>query len=131
MLNGKRFTKDEIDILSKSPYVKNIRENRLTFTYEFRCILYNEWIKSPTVVQIRKVLTSYNFNCVMIGYKVVNRIHRDFKRNGRPSRGKNKSFGIHELLAEKYDDSYLVDSGVFIKSGIGVRFTSEDRKSVV
>ena len=125
MLNGKRFTKDEIDILSKSPYVKNIRENRLTFTYEFRCILYNEWIKSPTVVQIRKVLTSYNFNCVMIGYKVVNRIHRDFKRNGRPSRGKNKSFGIHELLAEKYDDSYLVDSGVFIKSGIGVRFTSE------
>ena len=125
MLNGKRFTKDEIDILSKSPYVKNIRENRLSFTYEFRCILYNEWIKSPTVVQIRKVLTSYNFNCVMIGYKVVNRIHRDFKRNGRPSRGKNKSFGIHELLAEKYDDSYLVDSGVFIKSGIGVRFTSE------
>ena len=125
MLNGKRFTKDEIDILSKSPYVKNIRENRLTFTYEFRCILYNEWIKSPTVVQIRKVLTLYNFNCVMIGYKVVNRIHRDFKRNGRPSRGKNKSFGIHELLAEKYDDSYLVDSGVFIKSGIGVRFTSE------
>ena len=26
----KRYTKDEIDVLSKSPYVKNIRENRLT-----------------------------------------------------------------------------------------------------
>ena len=45
----KRYTKDEIDALSKSPYVKNIRENRLTFTYEFRCILYDEWIKSRSV----------------------------------------------------------------------------------
>ena len=77
MLNRKRFTKDEIDILSKSPYVKNIRENKLTFTYEFRCVLYDEWIKSPSVTQIRKVFTSYNLNCAMIGYKVVNWIHRD------------------------------------------------------
>ena len=73
MSRTKRFTKDEIDVLSKSPYVKNIRENRLSFTYDFRCILYDEWIKYPSVAQIRKVLTLHNFNCTMIGCDVINR----------------------------------------------------------
>ena len=45
---AKRFTNEEIELLSKSPYVKNIRQNRLTLTHEFRCILYDEWIKQPS-----------------------------------------------------------------------------------
>ena len=41
MSRAKRFTKDEIDVLSKSPYVKNIRENRLSFT----CLLKtSKWL---------------------------------------------------------------------------------------
>ena len=68
----KRYTKDEIDALSKSPYVKNIRENRLTFTYEFRCILYDEWIKSRSVASIRKVLKLYGFDCNMLGWRIIN-----------------------------------------------------------
>ena len=125
MSRTKRFTKDEIDVLSKSPYVKYIRENRLSFTYDFRCILYDEWIKYPSVAQIRRVLTSYNFNCTMIGCDVINRLHRNFKRDGRPTGGKNKAFGIRNSLVEKYDNEFLIDSGIFIKSGRGVRFTSE------
>ena len=125
MSRAKRFTKDEIDVLSKSPYVKNIRENRLSFTYEFRCILYDEWIKYPSVAQIRKVLTLHNFNCTIIGCDVINRLHRNFKRDGRPTGGKNKVFGIRNSLVEKYDNEFLIDSGIFIKSGRGVRFTSE------
>ena len=81
MSRTKRFTKDEIDVLSKSPYVKNIRENRLSFTYDFRCILYDEWIKYPSVAQIRKALMLHNFNCTMIGCDVINRLHRNFKRD--------------------------------------------------
>ena len=100
MSRAKRFTKDEIDVLSKSPYVKNIRENRLSFTYEFRCILYDEWIKYPSVAQIRKVLTLHNFNCTIIGCDVINRLHRNFKRDGRPTGGKNKVFGIRNSLVE-------------------------------
>ena len=62
MSKNKRFTKDEIDVLSKSPYVKNIRENRLTFTYEFRCILYDEWVKNPSITQIRKFCSIVKLN---------------------------------------------------------------------
>ena len=125
MSRAKRFTKDEIDVLSKSPYVKNIRENRLSFTYEFRCILYDEWIKYPSVAQIRKVLTLHNFNCTIIGCDVINRLHRNFKRYGRPTGGKNKVFGIRNSLVEKYDNEFLISSGIFMKFGKGIRFTSE------
>lgn len=125
MSRTKRFTKEEIDVLSKSPYVKNIRENRLSFTYDFRCILYDEWIKDPSVAQIRKVLTLHNFNCTMIGCDIINRLHRNFKRDGRPTGGKNKAFGIRNSLVERYDDSFLIKSGIFIKFGKGIRFTSE------
>jgi len=125
MSRAKRFTKDEIDVLSKSPYVKNIRENRLSFTYEFRCILYDEWIKYPSVAQIRKVLTLHNFNCTIIGCDVINRLHRNFKRDGHPTGGKNKVFGIRNSLVEKYDNEFLISSGIFMKFGKGIRFTSE------
>lgn len=125
MSRTKRFTKDEIDVLSKSPYVKNIRENRLSFTYDFRCILYDEWIKYPSVAQIRKVLTLHNFNCTMIGCDVINRLHRNFKRDGRPTGGKNKALGIRYSLEEKYDNEFLNGSGIFMKSKNGIGFTSE------
>ena len=125
MSRTKRFTKDEIDVLSKSPYVKNIRENRLSFTYDFRCILYDEWIKYPSVAQIRKALMLHNFNCTMIGCDVINRLHRNFKRDGRPTGGKNKTFGIRYSLEEKYDNEFLIGSGIFMKSKNGIGFTSE------
>lgn len=125
MSRAKRFTKDEIDVLSKSPYVKNIRENRLSFTYEFRCILYDEWIKYPSVAQIRKVLTLHNFNCTIIGCDVINRLHRNFKRDGRPTGGKNKALGIRNSLVEKYDNEFLIASGIFMKSKNGIGLTSE------
>lgn len=125
MSKNKRFTKDEIDVLSKSPYVKNIRENRLTFTYEFRCILYDEWVKNPSITQIREFLELYGFDYTMIGYNVLRDIIKNFKRNGRPSGGMNKIFGTSNSLHARYDDEFLIDSGIFIKSGRGVRFTSE------
>ena len=125
MSRTKRFTKDEIDVLSKSPYVKNIRENRLSFTYDFRCILYDEWIKYPSVAQIRKALMLHNFNCTMVGCDVINRLHRNFKRDGRPTGGKNKAFGLRSSLKEKYDNEFLNGSGIFMKSKNGIGFTSE------
>lgn len=121
----KRFTKDEIDVLSKSPYVKHVKENRLTFTYEFRCILYDEWIKNPSIPQIRKALELYGFDYKIIGYSVISDTNKNFKRKGRPSGGKNKTFGIPNSSVERYDDSFLIKSGIFIKYGKGIRFTSE------
>lgn len=121
----KRYTKDEIDVLSKSPYVKNIRENRLTFTYEFRCIVYDRWIVNPGLSELRKILESFGFNRSLLGSTFSKKMHYRFISNGRPSRGKNKIFKVNAQNIDKYDDSFLIDSGVFIKSGRGVQFTSE------
>ena len=121
----KRYTKGEIDVLSKSPYVKNIRENRLTFTYEFRCIVYDRWIVNPGLSELRKILESFGFSRSLLGSTFSKKMHYRFISNGRPSRGKNKIFKVNAQNIDKYDDSFLIDSGVFIKSGRGVQFTSE------
>ena len=121
---SKRFTNEEIELLSKSPYVKNIRQNRLTLTHEFRCILYDEWIKQPSTSQIRNTLKSYGFDCSMLGTDLIWSIMSNFKCNGRPSGGKNKVFGQRPYAVELYDNSFLIDSGVFIKAGSLVRFSS-------
>ena len=47
------------------------------------------------------------------------------KRDGRPTGGKNKVFGIRNSLVEKYDNEFLISSGIFMKFGKGIRFTSE------
>ena len=125
MSNNKRFSKEEIDALSKSPYVKNIREDRLTFTYEFRCIVYDRWIVNPSLSELRKILESFGFSRSLLGSAFSKKMHYRFISNGRPSRGKNKIFKVNAQNIDKYDDSFLIDSGVFIKSGRGVQFTSE------
>lgn len=121
---AKRFTNEEIELLSKSPYVKNIRQNRLTFTYEFRCILYDEWIKQPSTSQIRSVLKSYGFDCSMLGKDAINKINTNLKQYGHPTNGKNKVSGKYNST-EKYDNESLIDSGIFVKTGSLIRFSSE------
>lgn len=125
MSKNKRFSKEEIDALSKSPYVKNIRENRLTFTYEFRCIVYDRWIVNPGLSELRKILESFGFSRSLLGSTFSKKMHYRFISNGRPSRGKNQIFKVNAQNIDKYDDSFLIDSDVFIKSRRGVRFTSE------
>lgn len=122
MSKSKKFTDEEIKLLSSSPYVKNVRQNRLTFTYEFRCILYDEWIKQPSTFQIRETLKSYGFDCSMFSTNVLSKINVTFKRYGRPTSGKNKVFGKYDSI-EKYDDEFLIDSGIFVKAGKGINFS--------
>ena len=124
MPKSKKFTDEEIKLLSNSPYVKNVKQNRLTFTYEFRCILYDEWIKQPSTSQIRNVLKSYGFDCSMLGKDRINKINTNFKRYGRPTNGRNRVFGKHDSI-EKYDNESLIDSGVFVKTGSLIRFSPE------
>ena len=122
---AKRFTNKEIELLSKSPYVKDVRQDRLTLTHEFRCILYDEWIKQPTICQVRSVFESYGFDCSILGRVFIKSTILNFKRNGRPSGGKNKTFGQYASTIELYDNSFLIDSGVFVKAGKGINFSSE------
>ena len=122
---AKRFTNEEIELLSKSPYVKDVRQDRLTLTHEFRCILYDEWIKQPTTYQIKSVFESYGFNCSILGKAFIKSTILNFKRSGRPSGGKNKTLGQNASTIELYDNSFLIDSGVFVKERRGIHFSSE------
>ena len=124
MSKSKKYTNEEIELLSSSPYVKNVRQNRLAFTYEFRCILYDEWIKQPSTFQIRETLKSYGFDCSMLSSKAISKINETFKHYGRPTNGKNKILGKHDSI-EKYSNAYLIDSGVFVKGRRGITFSSE------
>lgn len=121
----KIFTNEEIELLSKSPYVKDVRQNRLTLTHEFRCILYDEWIKQPSTSQIRETLKSYGFDYLMLGGEYIRSINKNFKHNGRPSKGKNKIFGQSLYSVGLYDNSFLIDSGIFVKAGKGINFSPE------
>lgn len=121
----KRFTNEEIELLSKSPYVKDIRQDRLTLTHEFRCILYDEWIKQPTICQVKSVFESYGFDCSILGKAFIKSTILNFKRSGRPSGGKNKTFGQNASTIELYDNSFLIDSGAFVKGRRGINFSSE------
>ena len=120
----KRFTNEEIELLSKSSYVKDIKQDRLTLTHEFRCILYDEWIKQPSTFQIRETLKSFGFDCSMLGNDVIKKINATFKRYGHPTNGKNKVSRKHDSI-EKYDNESLIDSGIFVKTGSLIRFSSE------
>ena len=54
----KRFTEDEITQLSQSPYVKYIRANRISFTFEFRTMLWERWQAHPSITTIKKHCTN-------------------------------------------------------------------------
>lgn len=125
MSKSKKFTDEEIELLSKSPYVKDVRQDRLTLTHEFRCILYDEWIKQPSTFQIRETLKSYGFDCSTLGTNIISNTNVNFKRHGRPTNGKNKIFGQNASSIELYDNSFLIDSGIFVKAGKGINFSPE------
>ena len=54
----------------------------------------------------------------MFSSNFISKIDATFKRYGYPTNGKNKVSG-------KYDDEYLIDSGVFVKSKKGINFSSD------
>lgn len=121
---AKRYTPQEIEILSKNPCVKHVRENRLTLTYEFKLILWNEWYNDPSVNTIRKVLRDYHFDCTLFNNKFFHNIEMNFKRNGKPKNGSDKLFGIshNSFRMSTRDNEYLLSTGKFIKAKKGIRF---------
>lgn len=69
---GKRYTAEQIAILQRNPNVKKVRENRLSLTFEFRCRLYDVWIKHPYVSTVREYLKSNGIDCALVGQEFIN-----------------------------------------------------------
>ena len=124
---AKIFTPEEIDVLSASPYIKNVRTNRITFCFDFRMILWDRWLINPSVSTIRETLIEYDLNPKMIGTKAICNIHKRFKESGKPSRGKNRVFGVSSFnfkTSEK-DNAYLISTGKFVKKRKGITFHTD------
>ena len=111
--------------LRKNPNVKFVRKNRLSLTFEFRCQMYDAWIKNPSVSTIREYLSEAGFDTRILGKDFINHINGRFKKHGHPSRGKNKTFGETSLnfKTNASDNEYLISTGKFIQSRKGITFS--------
>jgi len=82
-MSKKIFSKTEIEILSKNPYVKSVSPKGITYTDEFKelFIVQNEKGKSP-----REIFDEYGFDEEIIGIKRIQssgkRWREAYRRNG-------------------------------------------------
>lgn len=122
----KTYTEQEIQILSKNPNVKYVRRNRLILTLEFRQKLYDEWVKTPVIGTIKKVLNENGIDTRMTGQSFVGNLQVKFKLN-RPYKTSNSKFGVNanSFKTNKDDDEFLLSTGVFVKGRNGVTFSNE------
>lgn len=124
MKKKKRFTEAEIELLRQSPYVKHVRPNRLTLTFEFRMILWESWVKEPYISTLKQVYMDHGLNVQMIGSQQIGHLQHNFKTHGKPSGGTNKIFKKNEYVhnTSKKDRDYLISTGKFIIRGRGITF---------
>lgn len=118
---AKQFTQQEIEILRANPNVKAVRANRLTLTYEFRLMLWQQWQEGRP---IESVFVQNGFDVRMVRTQYIQNRIKNFKTFGKPSRGKNKAFGVNENghITTEAEIQSLLESGFFIKSRKGIAF---------
>ena len=116
----KRFTAQEIETLRNNPNVKDVRENRLSLTYECRLALYEKWEKNRGRRTIREELEKRGLSMNILGSDYVKNMHKRFREDGTPRNGKSS------VCVQKVDRSaneQLVASGKFEYVGYRIRFT--------
>lgn len=116
-----------MEILRQNANVKDIRENRLTVTYEFKLKMYDVWQQNPGTSSIRQILDEYGLDSKIIGYIWIKNQSQKFERRGKPTGGKNKVFKKNSstFKTDKDYDDYLLSTGKFIKCKKGIRFSDE------
>jgi len=119
-----RYSKQEIEILSNNKHVKHVRENRLTFTFEFNTILWEAWKREPSIAILKKELVKHGFDLSMINTTFISHKHHRFLKLGKPSGGKNKVFGEKQstFKATSEGNEILISTGLFIKKCNGIAF---------
>lgn len=119
----KKISKDSIDVLSQSKYVKNVRENRITFTFEFRMMMWNEWKDAPGTTTIRKVMEQYGIDYKLFDRNVIHTLNKNFKLCGQPSNGRYTASDDYQKFDPNNEDmQYLISTGKFINVSNGVSF---------
>jgi len=116
----KRYTQQEIELLKQNPNVKDVRENRLTLTFEFRLRVY-ETFKSGG--SIRELLEENGIPYSVVGNQFIQTLRRIARRNGKPTNGCGAKVRMTANSSEEIE--YLLSTGIFKKSRNGIVFTQE------
>ena len=108
--------------MKNDPNIKEISENRLRFTLEFRQKIYDAVKENISMSTIRRFLTEEGYDCSILGEQTLNALKWTFRRNGRPVNGG----GVRvKRLNPETDDEFLLNTGKFIRAKKGIRFTDE------
>lgn len=123
------YTKKQVELLNSLDIVKSARHNRITFTYEFRCILYSEWELNPCVNTIRECSIAHGFPLELRGSRSFSLINDTFKKHGKPTNGKYDTLAKWKSNTE-VEIKNLLDSGYFCKGRNGIKFTDEFKEYI-
>lgn len=113
------YSPEVIEQLSQDPNVKIIREDRLSFTLEFRCKIYDSLNGNFKTSRVRKFLNENGYAQYNFSYKACETINYSFIRHGRPKNGGKDHLGLdhkYSVSDPEYNE-YLVNTGRFCWHG--------------
>lgn len=122
------FSPEEIQILKANPNVKSIRTNRIAFTYEFRCRMYDWYVSHH---EIRKFLENNGLSPKMIGLTVIKHLLRTFREFGHPTNGNGSSISGSAPKLSEEEIQQLIDTGVFVRAPNGISFSDAFVKEAI
>lgn len=123
-MGKKRFSDEQIAILSKDPNVRDVRPDRLRFTLKFRQEIYDavkDDIRRPT---IWKVLIDHGYSRKLLGDNIVVHLRDSFIHHGRP-KNENRTATSRMYHHDRSDDEVLLKTGKFERARNGIRFTDK------
>ena len=129
-----RLTKEQIEFLNTSPFVKHADEKRVSFTYEFRVKIWEAWIKDPSRHTVNEFLDENGLPHEIIGSHRISHLINVFQLRGRPSGARNKTFGHSESSIRSRSDEAekrLIDSGLFKSTLRGLSFSDELKHKII
>lgn len=111
-MSKRRYTDEQIRMLSHDPNIKEISPNSLRFTLAFRQKIYDAVKENIGKSAIRTFLTNYGYNCHILGNRVLDTLSNNFKHYGRPVNGSR--YATSKMYHhDKRDDSILLKTGKF------------------
>lgn len=127
------YSKEQIERLSKDSRIKHIDQYSIRFTLEYRLSIYERISDTICTAAVRQILIDDGFDLM------------DFKRNKdfihhlaeklklrKPCGAKNKVFSVPSIsnVSDPSYNSFLLNSGKFVKKTKGITF-SEEYKSAI
>lgn len=92
-MSNKRFTKEEINELSKNKYVKKVSEKAITYSEEFKILFMSEYNKGKLP---RQIFVEAGFDIEILGIKRIEssskRWRKSYEKDGEPGLRDTRKF---------------------------------------